>query len=98
MTKRARATAARTMVTTMRVVGNKEGKGSKGSGNDDKGGGRAMPMATKRAMAMAMRVAGNQRQWQHRGQCQRQQGWWAMYRAMAKVATAMATVTKVPGK
>ncbi len=35
-TKRVRA--ARAMVTVMRVVGNKEGKGGKGNGVGDKGG------------------------------------------------------------
>ncbi len=57
-TKRARA--VRAMVTVMRVVGGKEGKGSKGNGISDEGG---VWVATKRAMAtatraMAMRVAG----------------------------------------
>ncbi len=57
-TKRARA--VRAMVMAMRVVGGKEGKGSKGNGVSDEGG---MWRATKRAMAtvaraMAMRVVG----------------------------------------
>ncbi len=61
MTKRARVRVARAMMTVMRVVGNKEDKGGKGNGNGDKGGGQVMAMVTKRAMAMATRVAGKQR-------------------------------------
>ncbi len=60
MTKRARARAraARVMTTTMRVVGNKEGKGGKGNEGGDKGGDSATAMATKRAMMTGTRVAG----------------------------------------
>jgi hypothetical protein len=50
-TKRARA--VRAMVTVMRVVGGKAGKGSKGNGISDVGG---VWHATKRAMAMAARA------------------------------------------
>jgi hypothetical protein len=36
------------------------GRSKEGDGNSDKGGERATAMATKRAMAMVMRVAGNE--------------------------------------
>ncbi len=54
-TMRAMEAAAMT-VAVMRVVSDKEGEGS--DGDRDKVGGRAMVTATKRAVAMAMRVAG----------------------------------------
>ncbi len=62
MTKRARARAgaARVMMTAMRMAGNKEGNGnfSKRDGNGNKGGGQATAMATKRVIVTVTRVAG----------------------------------------
>ncbi len=62
MTKRARARAgaARTMATVMRVVGSKVGNGNfgKSNGNGNKGGGQATTMATKRVIVTVTRVAG----------------------------------------
>jgi hypothetical protein len=57
--KEGRARLARAMVPAMRAAGDKEGEGCKGNGNCNKGGRRAMAMATKRMMAMATRVAGD---------------------------------------
>ncbi len=53
---------ARTKAMTMRVVGDEKGKGGKGNGDGGKGVGRATATAMKRAMVMATRVAGEQRQ------------------------------------
>jgi hypothetical protein len=49
------------MVMVMRVVGEKEGKGGKAMATVTRVMGKRMATATKRAMAMAMRVAGKQR-------------------------------------
>ncbi len=48
-----RARVVRAMVTAMRMVGGKEGKGSKGNGISDEGG---VWRATKRAMATVARA------------------------------------------
>ncbi len=58
--KRARAMVARAMEMAMRVAGNKEGNcnGGKRDGNDNKGGGQATAMATKRVIVMAIWVVG----------------------------------------
>jgi hypothetical protein len=68
VTKRVRARTARAMATAMRVVGDKEGKSSKGNGDGDQGGKQATATATKRAMAMVTRVVGAHGQQQQRGQ------------------------------
>ncbi len=44
----------------MAIAMNGGGRSEEGDGNGDKGGGQAMAAATKRAMATAMRVAGNE--------------------------------------
>ncbi len=61
MTKWARAKVARAMVTAMRVAGKEEDEGGKSNGDINKGGRQGTAMAAKRAMAMATRVAGEQR-------------------------------------
>ncbi len=58
MTNRAWARVARAMATAMRVAGKEEGKGSKGNGNKEESGRQAATTATKRVIAMAMRVGG----------------------------------------
>jgi hypothetical protein len=52
----------------MRGAGNEEGEGGKAMGMVTRMVGKWTVTAMKRAMAMAMRVAGKQRQWQQRGQ------------------------------
>ncbi len=56
------------MATVMRVVGNEEGKGCKAMAIATRMVGKWTETVTKRAMAMAMRVAGERRQQQQRGQ------------------------------
>ncbi len=58
MTNRAGAKAARAMEMTMRVVGNKEGKGSKAMVIETRVAGEQMATATKRAMTTKTRSAG----------------------------------------
>ncbi len=57
---------ARAMVMAMRVAGNEGGNGNGGKSDDNgnKGGERATATVTKRVMAIATRVAGEQ--WQRR--------------------------------
>ncbi len=61
MTKRERAMAARAMATARSVAGNKEGKGDKAMEIATRIEGEWTTTATKRAMVMATRVAGNLR-------------------------------------
>ncbi len=58
MTNRARVRAARVMEMTMRVAGDKEGKGSKAMAMATRVAGERMATATKRAMAMKTRLGG----------------------------------------
>ncbi len=74
MTKRERARVSRAMATVMRVAGNKEGKGGKGDGDSNNGGGQVTATAMQRAMATVTRVADEQWQRPQRGQWQWQQG------------------------
>ncbi len=53
-----------------RVTSKKEGKGSKAMALVTRMAGKWPARVTKRAMTMATRVAGNQQQWQQRGQGQ----------------------------
>ncbi len=59
-TKRERATAARAMVMTMRVVVDKEGKGGKVMAMATRVAGKQTATATKRVMAMKTREAGKE--------------------------------------
>jgi hypothetical protein len=54
--------------------GNKEGKGGKGKGHGDKGVGRGTAMLTKRAMATATRVVGNEECTGNRFNCNSNKG------------------------
>jgi hypothetical protein len=54
----------------MRVVGDEEGEGGKVMVMATRMAGKWTVMATKRAMALATRVASKQWQWQQRGQWQ----------------------------
>ncbi len=56
LTNRARARAARAMETTMRVAGDKEGKGSKAMATAIKVAGERMAVVTKRARATKTRL------------------------------------------
>ncbi len=58
VTTRARARAARAMVTTTRVAGDKVGKGGKAMATATRVAGEQMAMATKRAMATKTRLEG----------------------------------------
>ncbi len=58
MTKRARVRAARAMVTMMRVVGDKEGGGSKVMAMAKRLAGERTATVMKRAMATKMRLGG----------------------------------------
>jgi hypothetical protein len=44
-----------------------KGRGQQGDGNRNRGGGQAIAKATMRANVMAIRVVGEQQQWQQRG-------------------------------
>ena len=55
------------MAMVMRVAGNEEGEGGKVMAMVARMAGKWTAMVTKRAMAMATRVVGKQRQWQQRG-------------------------------
>jgi hypothetical protein len=56
--KEGKGNGERSMATAMRVAGDKEGNGNGGKSNGDKGGGKAMAMATKRVIVTAIRVVG----------------------------------------
>ncbi len=58
MTKREMERAARVMVTAMRAVGDKEGKGGKGMAMATRIAGKWTATATNRVMVMVRRVAG----------------------------------------
>jgi hypothetical protein len=62
--------AAMAMAAAMRVAGDKEGEGGKAMVMGTKMTGKWTATAKKRVLAMAMRVAGKQQQWQQRGQWQ----------------------------
>ncbi len=72
----------------MRVAGDEEGKGSKAMAiaMAPRMTGKWSAIATKRLMAMAMRVAGKQWQCRQRGQWGQKQGWQATRKAMTTVA------------
>jgi hypothetical protein len=70
--KRERPSAARAMATAMRVAGDKEGEGGKVMAMVPKVTSKHTAMATNRATATVMRVAGKQRQQRQRWQWQRQ--------------------------
>jgi hypothetical protein len=61
VTKRERARAARVMATAMRMAADEEGKGNKAIAMATRIAGEWTATVTKRAMVMAMRVAGKQR-------------------------------------
>jgi hypothetical protein len=82
----------------MRVAGNKEGEGNKAMAMATRIAGKWTAMVTKMVMATATRVAGKQRQWQQRGQWQRQQGKRATKRVIVMAARAMMTAMRVVGK
>ncbi len=58
VTNRVRERAARAMETTMRVAGDKEGKGGKAMATATRVAGKWMAMATKRVMATKTRLGG----------------------------------------
>ena len=102
-----RAMAAATTVAAMRVANNKEDKivgqattramaaattvvAMRVASNKEGEGGKAMETVT--------RLVGKQRRWRQRGQLRWRRGWQAMTMALAMVARAMATETRVRGE